>query len=193
MSNYSYIYESANLEGFERQILSGYLTQEKLVEMMENNQLSESELKVVEELFGGLRNLGRAAGNAVGNAGRAVGNAVNTGAQKVANTGKAVAAGAKQVGQNVGNMYRAGEAERVAQQQVQTLAKLLNQVQAVIAQVQQTNPQLARFIGKDPRLSNLAYQVGQAAKAATNQANAARSQGFTGGVGQAANNAYQNP
>lgn len=204
MSNYNLIYEAANLENFERQILSGYLTKEKLVQMMENNQLSESELRVVEELFGGLRNLGRAAGSAVNAAGRAVGNAVNTGAQKVAgagraagqqvaNAGRAVAAGAGQMKQNVQNMYATGEAERVAQQQVQNLDKLLKQIQAIIAQVRQTNPQLANLIGKDPKLSNLQFQVGQVQKAATKKASNATAQGFTGGVGQAATNAYQNP
>lgn len=52
------------MENFEKQILSGVLTKEKLETMLENGELSASQLKVVEELapmLGGLRNLGQAA------------------------------------------------------------------------------------------------------------------------------------
>jgi hypothetical protein len=65
MSNYSYIYESAQIENFERQILSGYLTQTKLKTLIESNQLSEQQLAVVEELFPSLRNLKTAAKGAM--------------------------------------------------------------------------------------------------------------------------------
>lgn len=64
MHNYSYIYESAQLENFQRQILSGHLTEAKVKELMENNQLDEQQLRVVEELFpslGGLQNVAKGA------------------------------------------------------------------------------------------------------------------------------------
>ena len=64
MRNYSYIYESAMQDNFERQILSGYLTEEKVKELVENNQLNEDQMKVVEELFpalGGLKNVAKGA------------------------------------------------------------------------------------------------------------------------------------
>lgn len=63
-NNYGYIYESAQMENFEKQILSGYITKDKLEYMIENNQLTSEQLKVVEELapvLGGLKNLGKAA------------------------------------------------------------------------------------------------------------------------------------
>ena len=50
MRNYNYLYESSMQDNFERQILSGYLTEAKLKVMIENNQLTEQQLKVVEEL-----------------------------------------------------------------------------------------------------------------------------------------------
>jgi len=65
MNNYNYLYESAQLENFERQILSGYLTQTKLKTLIESNQLSEQQLAVVEELFPSLRNLKTAAKGAM--------------------------------------------------------------------------------------------------------------------------------
>jgi hypothetical protein len=51
-------------DNFERQILSGFLTESKLKEMITNNQLTENQLKVVEELFpslGGLKNVAKGA------------------------------------------------------------------------------------------------------------------------------------
>lgn len=183
MRNYSYIYESAQNENFERQILSGHLTETKLIEMYENNELSDQQIKVVQELFGGLSNIGRAVGSGLKSAGQAVG-------QKVGQVGNAAVAGAKQVGQNVADMYKTGEQERLAGQQVQTLAKLLTQIQQVIATVKTVNPQLAKFIGSDPKLSNLVYQVNQIAKSSANRATDARQQGFTGGLGGAIAQGY---
>lgn len=183
MRNYSYIYESAQIENFERQILSGYLTEAKLIEMYENNELSEHQIKVVQELFGGLGNIGRAIGSGLKSAGQAIG-------QKAGQVGNAAVAGAKQVGQNVSDMYKTGEQERLANQQVQSLAKLLTQIQQVIATVKTVNPSLAKFIGSDPKLSNLVYQVNQIAQSSTNKASGARQQGFTGGVGGAMSQGY---
>lgn len=64
MRNYNYLYESSMQDNFERQILSGYLTEAKLKVMIENNQLTEQQLKVVEELvpaLGGLANVAKGA------------------------------------------------------------------------------------------------------------------------------------
>ena len=65
MRNYSYIYESAQIENFEKQILSGYLTEAKLIEMYENNELSEQQIAVAEGLFDRLRARGSQAVGAV--------------------------------------------------------------------------------------------------------------------------------
>lgn len=73
------------------------------------------------------------------------------------------------------------------------MAKLIEQINQIIAQVRQTNPKLANFIGKNPTLSNLQYQVQQAAKSAQTLAGNAANTGIMGGVGQAAANAYNNP
>lgn len=64
MRNYNYLYESSMQDNFERQILSGYLTEAKLKVMIENNQLTEQQLKVVEELvpaLSGLKNVAKGA------------------------------------------------------------------------------------------------------------------------------------
>lgn len=64
MNNYNYLYESAMQDNFERQILSGFLTEAKVKELIENNQLNEQQMKVVEELFpalSGLKNVAKGA------------------------------------------------------------------------------------------------------------------------------------
>ena len=64
MNNYNYLYESALQDNFERQILSGYLTEAKVKELIKNNQLNEQQMRVVEELFpslGGLKNVAKGA------------------------------------------------------------------------------------------------------------------------------------
>jgi cell division septum initiation protein DivIVA len=215
MSKYQYLYESAQLEHFERQLLSGYITESRLVEMIENNELSQQQLAVVEELFGGLRNIGSALGRGVANAGRSVANTVGQAGRSVANTvgqagrsaasavgqagrnvanvagqaGQAVKQGAQQVGQNVKNMYQAGEAERASAKNRADAERLIGQLEQVLNNARQMDPQLARFLGNKPIDAVTVYQLKQFFKSvagrAQNTATASRNTGFTGGVGQA--------
>lgn len=70
-NHYQNIYEQADIESFERQILSGYVTRQTVQELVENNQLNEAQLKVVEELFpsmGGLKNVAKGAVSGIRNA-----------------------------------------------------------------------------------------------------------------------------
>lgn len=188
MRNYSYIYESAQIENFERQILSGHLTEAKLIEMYENNQLSEQQIKVVEELFGGLGNIGRAIGGGLKSAGQAVG-------QKARQVGSAAAAGAKQVGQNVSDMYRTGEAAAAAQRRVVQLNKQIEGLQTLLAQHVAASPN-SSLAGKNLdniTLGQLKAALNVKANMASGAAGAARQTGFTGGVGGAMAQGYNNP
>ncbi len=199
------------MEHFERQLLSGYITESRLVEMIENNELSQEQLAVVEELFGGLRNIGSAigrgvanagrsaasavgqAGQAVGQAGRNAASAVGQAGRNVANVagqaGQAVKQGAQQVGQNVKNMYQAGEAERAAAKNRADAEKLISQLDQVLSNARQMDPQLARFLGNKPIDAVTIYQLKQFFKSVSgrtqNTAANTRNAGFTGGVGQA--------
>lgn len=192
------------MEHFERQLLSGYITESRLVEMIENNELSQQQLAVVEELFGGLRNIGSALGRGVANAGRSVANtvgqagrsaasAVGQAGRNVANVagqaGQAVKQGAQQVGQNVKNMYQAGEAERASAKNRADAERLIGQLEQVLNNARQMDPQLARFLGNKPIDAVTVYQLKQFFKSvagrAQNTATASRNTGFTGGVGQA--------
>ena len=185
MRNYSYIYESAQLENFERQILSGYLTEAKLIEMYENNQLSEEQEKVVEELFGGLGNIGRAIGGGLKSAGQAVGNQ----ARKV---GNAAAAGAKQIGQNVSDIYQSGEAQAAANKRVAQLNNQVKILEQLLAQHVAASPN-SSLAGKNLdniTLGQLKAALATKAAMASGAASSARQQGFTGGVGGAMSQGY---
>ena len=216
MSKYQYLYESAQMEHFERQLLSGYITESRLVEMLENNELSQEQLAVVEELFGGLKNIGSAIGRGVANAGRGLASAAGSAGRGVANAagnaasavgqagrnvanvagqaGQAVKQGAQQVGQNVKNMYQAGEAERAAAKSRADAEKYINQLEQVLGNARQMDPQLARFLGNKSIDALTIYQLKQFFKSvsgrAQNTAAATRNTGFTGGVGQAARSAF---
>lgn len=189
MRNYSYIYESAQIENFERQILSGHLTEAKLIEMYENNQLSEQQIKVVEELFGGIGNIGRAIGGGLKSAGQAVGQAIGNQAKKI---GSAAAAGAQQVGKNVRDIYQSGEAQAAADKRVAQLNKQLEVLDQLLAQHVAVSPN-SSLAGKNLNnitLGQLKGALKTKAAMAGAAASAARQQGFTGGVGGAIGGGY---
>jgi hypothetical protein len=186
MRNYSYIYESAQIENFERQILSGYLTEAKLIEMYENNELSEKQIKVVEELFGGLGNLARAGASGI-----------KSGFQKGAEVAKkgynAAAAGAKQAGQNIANMYNTGEASAAAQQRVMQLNKQLEVLENLFLQHIAASP-YSNLRGKNLNnitLGQLKAGLNITSNMKQGSADMARQQGFTGGVGKSMAQGYK--
>jgi hypothetical protein len=99
MRNYSYIYESAQIENFERQILSGYLTEAKLIEMYENNELSEQQIAIAEGLFDRFRARGSQALGAIKGAGQQLQGKVQQAAGNVVNrAGNLAAKGVEAVG-----------------------------------------------------------------------------------------------
>lgn len=67
----TYIYEQEQLNHFENQILSGQITRAHLEQMLNENRLTEGQLRVIEELspmLGGLGNAARKAATGIGNA-----------------------------------------------------------------------------------------------------------------------------
>lgn len=81
-NNYSVIYEQSQYENFERQILSGYITESKIEEMYENGELDARQVAIAEGLFdkfkarlSGAASGAKAAASNIGQIGRAAGNA----------------------------------------------------------------------------------------------------------------------
>jgi phage-related protein len=176
------------------------------INLYESGQITDRQYEVVSELFGGLRNIAGSVGRGLKNTAQAAGQGIQRGVQaagqgiqrgaqaagqKVGQVGSAIKSGAQQVGQNVQNMYQTGENERAAGKQVQELTNAYKNINAIITNIQQINPDLANFIGKDPRLSHLAKVLNQIASTAQNKATAASNTGVFGGVGNAAAQGYQ--
>lgn len=159
--------------------------------------------EVINELFGGLRNVFSGVKNTAAAAGGAIKNAaVNAGGaikNAAVNTGRAVAAGAKQVGSNVANMYNTGQQQAAATQQQKQAKDSVDKLIGIIDKLK-TDPtfqQLVKYTRggqvKDPQSltlkeiqSILAQSVGQATQSAQGAANT----GVFGGVKQAAGSAY---
>ena len=159
--------------------------------------------EVINELFGGLRNVFSGVKNTAAAAGGAIKNAaVNAGGaikNAAVNAGQAVAAGAKQVGSNVANMYNTGQQQAAATQQQKQAKDSVDKLIGIIDKLK-TDPtfqQLVKYTRggqvKDPQSltlkeiqSILAQSVGQATQSAQNAANT----GIFGGVKQAAGSAY---
>lgn len=180
MRNYSYIYESAQIENFERQILSGHLTEAKLIEMYENNQLSEQQIQIAQEAFGGLKGLMGAAKSGLGKA-----------ATGIANTAKGAyntaAAGAKQFGQNVSDIRQSGIQSDQANQRIAALDKQMKVLENLLAQHIAASPysQLKGINIKDITLGQIENDLRMKAATASGEAQANQQRGFFGGVGSA--------
>jgi hypothetical protein len=186
MRNYSYIYESAQLETFERQILSGHLTEAKLIEMYENNQLSEQQIQIAEGILGGLGNLARTAGSAIGNASSGVYNTARKGL-------KAGAEGAKAIKQNVSDIYQTGYQSGEADKRVAQLNNQIKILEQLFAKHIAASPysSLKNVKLNDITLKQLKNDLNMKATMARGTAAAQRGQGTTGGVGSAMSQAYR--
>lgn len=82
----THIYEQEQLQHFYNQIVSGRISKSQLEHLLENNQLTEGQLRVIEELspiIGGLKNVGSAIGQTAKNVASGAGNAIRRGAQNV--------------------------------------------------------------------------------------------------------------
>jgi hypothetical protein len=102
MRNYNYIYESAQNENFERQILSGYLTEAKLIEMYENNELSNQQIAIAEAFFDRLKARGSQALGAIRGAGQQLkGTAQQAAGNFAQKAGNLAAKGVQAVGGNI--------------------------------------------------------------------------------------------
>jgi uncharacterized phage infection (PIP) family protein YhgE len=180
------------------------LKQVKLV--IEN--ASPAELEVLEELFGGIKNIargakegaqraGQAVGKAARGAGQAVGQAARGAGQAVGQAARggveAVKAGAQQVGQNVKDMYQSGEDEAAAGKRKKQLQDHLTQLEQLFTQHIEASPS-SRLKGQnlnDLTLGQLKQALAGTAGVKERKATAARDKGVFGGAGGAAKAGYQ--
>jgi len=165
-------------------------------------QLTET-TEVINELFGGLKNVwggvkntAAAAGGAVAAGAKQVGGAIKNAA---VNAGSAVAAGAKQFGSNVANMYNTGQQQAAATQQQKQAKDSVDKLIGIVDKLKNdpTFQQLVKYTRggqvKDPQsltLKEIQSILTQAVGQATQSAQGAAQQGIFGGVKQAAAQAY---
>jgi len=184
------------------------LKQVKLV--IEN--ASPAELEVLEELFGGIKNIargakegaqraGQAVGKAARGAGQAVGQAARGAGQAVGQAARggveAVKAGAQQVGANVKGMYQTGEAKASAEKRKSQLVNQLAQLEELFAAHLAEAPEsrLAKKFAKTKldqiTIGSLKRALAATASVKKAAAHDARQGGVLGGVTAAAQRAYE--
>ena len=166
------------------------LTIEQLHVVIEN--ASPTELDVIEELFGGLRNIAKSAKEGIQAAGQAVGQAARD-AGDIAKSGvDAAKAGAGQIKDNAKGMYKAGEDEAAAEKRKSQLINHVAQLEELLAAHIASSPRsgLPKNIS-NITISQLNRALSATAAAKTKAASAARSGGFLGGAGAAMQKEYE--
>jgi len=160
--------------------------------------MTESELqyitdvneRIINELFGGLKNLGTAVKNVGANAVQGV---KNVGANVANATGSAVKGGlaaAGQVASNAANMYATGNQASAQTKSLQQASDSIKQL--IDALTQAINAKLIPAMG-DPMnlpLKNIVARLEKAQSTAGANADTASQGGFLKGAGQAASSAY---
>jgi len=165
------------------------LTVRQLEVVIEN--ASTYELDVLEELFGaGMKNLFSAGKQSLAGAGDAIKGAVK-------GAGRAVAAGAGQVGKNVKNIYRAGEDAAAAEKRKEEVAKYVKVLIQQLEALKAASPRLRAKMDalgniEDLTISQIEDFVQRGVQSTQDLSKNARDGGFFKGVGGAAADAYNN-
>jgi uncharacterized protein (DUF433 family) len=178
------------------------------LEFMNESELDTTD-EVIEEVWGGLKALGGAAGSALKGAGGAIGSAVkgaggaikqaatsamDTGKRAAMGAGSAVASGAKQFGKNVSNMYQSGEQQAAASGRVDQTSKAIDNLIKILGELQQANPVIAQSLGDDfmnLSLSQIQQAIKRGLQSKDRKLRGAKQTGFTGGVGGAMQKGFQ--
>jgi hypothetical protein len=141
---------------------------------------SPSELEVIEEFVGGMKNLAQGVGGTLRKAGAAVKDTVTS-------AGKAVKAGAQQAGKNLKDMYQTGEVDAAAAKRVQQLEVQLGELEKLLAAHIKVskNSNLKNKPIEDMTLGSIKQALGDSAADKSNKAAAAQQKGVFGGVKKA--------
>lgn len=165
-----------------------------LMNESELNYINTVQERILNEFWGGLKNVlgtGKDAAKAGFDAAKG---AVQSGVNAAKQVGSGLASAGSQVASNVSNIYNKGNiqadansAMKKAQTSAQQLIDLLNQA------VQQGTLKLGGNQPSDLTLGEIIDYLSGSKEAATQNAQSARAKGFTGGVGQAFKQGYGKP
>lgn len=177
-------------ESFPKMSLSQLEAKLPYFNISEATYIEEFSEKVIEELFGGLKALAGGAGNAAKKAG---GGLLQKGIDTAKQVGSGVASGAKQVGQNVRDIYQGAEGANQAEQAVKQASAAAQQLVQLVQAAQQKG--LVTFSG-DPMqlpLEDIVNELILAQQGANSQSQSAQKQGVFGSAGKAFQKGFQNP
>lgn len=204
MSRFTKIDSMLISEAYSAQLLmesAPYMTIAEIQRKLPTMTIAEAQL--IEELFGklgqkigqvgaGLGNLAGAAGRGLKSAGRAVGGAVDKGMHAASGVGSGIASAAGQVSKNVQDMYKTGEVSKQTQDAVTNASKAAMDLIDLVQQAQQNGLVKAQKEVTDMSLAEIMDELETAkTSAATFQKNADKT-GYTGGVGAAFKQGFQN-
>lgn len=142
--------------------------------------------EVIEELFAGLKNL-------AGIAGQGLKSAAKNAAGAIGGVARGVGAAAGQLAKNTKDMYNTAEVTKASQQAVLKAAESANQLLKLVTDAQNNGLITAQKAVNDMTLAEIMDELKTATQSAQTFQGAANKQGFTGGVGQAFNNARNAP
>jgi DNA repair protein RadC len=166
------------------------LTVKQLELVIEN--ASTYELDVLEELFGaGMKNLFSAGKQSLAG----VGDTIKGAAQ---GAGRAIKAGAGQVGQNVKNIYKAGENEAAAVKRKEEVAKYVKILTQQLEELKAASPKLKQKLDALGNIEDLTIKQimdfsERSIQSTKDLSSNARDAGFFKGVAGAAASAYNKP
>jgi hypothetical protein len=199
MASYSQRDQQMLTEAYTTQLLKESIPDMSLNQVHSNLDLmSESELlyvatvseRLLEGFFGdigsGLKNVGKGlVRDASKIAGQAVGGKVNQAVQGAKRFGSGVAAGAKQIGANVSDMYQTGVVDKQAGDAIEKARGLTQQLIDLVTQAQRNGLIKAQKSITDMSLSELVDHLEIAKQSAETFSNGSLKNGPTRGVGQA--------
>jgi len=172
-----------------------YMTESELVYIDTVNQ------RILNEFWGGLKNLGKAAGNAGGamvqgaknaatSARQGIANAAGNAANAVGSAGKGALAAGKQIVDNTKDIINTGNVEAESGKAIEQAQTSMQQLIDLVTKAQQNGLIKAQGAVTDMTLANIIDELTTAQQSAGTFKQAANAKGFTGGAGQAAAGAY---
>jgi hypothetical protein len=170
------------------------------------SQLGEvSSPEVLEEIWSGLKSIAQTVGQSAAAGGKALGQSIASGAQAAKKyttaAGKGISAAASQVGSNVKDIYKTGEAQAHAQQRQEVMTQYLSELEEMIGGLideltQAGHSDIVKRLGSDPKnitIQQLQDAVNEALKSKEAESKKAKQTGFFGGAKQAFKKGFSTP
>jgi hypothetical protein len=204
MSRFTKIDSMLISEAYSAQLLmesAPYMTIAEIQRKLPTMTIAEAQL--IEEMFGklgqkigqmgaGIGNLAGAAGRGLKSAGQAVGSAIGNAGQTARQVGSGIASAAGQVGKNVQDMYKTGEVSKQTEDAITNASKAAMDLIDLVQQAQQNGLVKAQKEVTDMSLGEIMQELETAKTSAATFQNAANKTGYTGGVGAAFKQGFQN-